>query len=328
MLLDGSKLNNSVAINEWRYYEMSLASTSNFSVLLEPCTGNADLFASQDVYRPDRQHFKWSASSDSAPDLLEVREDLKDASIYVGVWGVMESTYIIHASSSGSLTANNPRPGDHGRLTLGTPRPRTVEITWTPAQVATSSRVLTYTVYYAEALQNLVLYTVCGLQLATASTPLTVSSTNNGSMLTHQIEELVPGVNYQFNVMVEDDQGYRSVYKFSPGIKPTDGDTTTSGGGLPMKYLIGVGVPVGIVILLGIVYLVIKNRKLTKELEIEMHDVPKAAVRKAVGGSLDGESVTTTKGPQDKDNKKEAQKYHKLLTEDEDETEIAPASDL
>jgi len=33
---------------------------------------------------------------------------------------------------------------------------------------------------------------------------------------------------------------------------------------------------------IALIYLLLKNRKLTQELSIEMHDVPKAAVRKAV----------------------------------------------
>ena len=41
-------------------------------------------------------------------------------------------------------------------------------------------------------------------------------------------------------------------------------------GGLPIKWLLGIGLPLFLIILAGVVYLIVRNRKLTKELEFEV----------------------------------------------------------
>jgi len=77
---------------------------------------------------------------------------------------------------------------------------------------------------------------------------------------------------------------------------------------------VAIGAPVLGVLIIAVTFLFIRNRKLTKELEVEMHDVPKSAIRKAMRGpSTTGETVD------DPEVKSKQKKYHKLLTDDDDE---------
>jgi len=132
---------------------------------------------------------------------------------------------------------------------------------------------------------------------------------------------LKAGVSYDFNVVVQDNIGQYALYEFGQATALPKTDATGGGGGIPLGILLGAGIPVFIVTIVVIVYLVIRNRKLTKELEIEMHDVPKAVVRKAVRGQLDEGQVTSEKAP--KPNKQD-KKYSRLITEEDDETDYAP----
>ena len=71
------------------------------------------------------------------------------------------------------------------------------------------------------------------------------------------------------------------------------------------------GIPLFIIILAGFIYLAIRNRKLTQELDIEMSDVPHSALRKAAQGPP---SVRQAK----------SKKYERLLTEEYDDLYSPP----
>jgi len=136
------------------------------------------------------------------------------------------------------------------------------------------------------------------------------------------VPNLNSGSSYSFNVLVTEPGNSWSVYTPSSAmvVNVVTGDDSSSSSNL--RWIFGLGIPIVILLLAGIAYLVYRNRQLSKELEIEMHDVPKSAVRKAVRGP-EG-NIQEPARPN-----KNAQKYSTLLTEDEDEGagRVAPPSD-
>jgi len=150
------------------------------------------------------------------------------------------------------------------------------------------------------------MYSKCGIIQAQSLNPFYY---NNGTTapIVATVKNLVAGKSYKFNVVVEDQLGQQTLYSTAPG-------TTEDGAPseIPLVYILGFGIPAGALILALIIYLVVRNRKLTKELEIEMHDVPKHAVRKAVAGPPSTRQRVGGKEAQ-------RQPYNRLLQEDEDE---------
>jgi hypothetical protein len=78
------------------------------------------------------------------------------------------------------------------------------------------------------------------------------------------------------------------------------------------KVLLGIGIPVLVIILVAVLYLVVKNRRLTQELTgVEMQDMPKHKVIKAMRGPRGGAT--------DEENKpnKSGKAYDRLIATDE-----------
>jgi len=161
--------------------------------------------------------------------------------------------------------------------------PGSALVTWTSA---TSSTGVTYTVYYQATNSPLapVMYTRCGLKATAINAgvqPVT-GPTIKGAPMTQVIPGLTQTQTYYFNVIVEDGNGNYWAYTHTSPISLSNNPGPGNNSGI-MKYVYGVGIPVLVVLILGVAYLVYKNRELSKELDVEMHDVPKKAIIKATG---------------------------------------------
>jgi hypothetical protein len=196
----------------------------------------------------------------------------------------------------------------------------------TPAQSAlnTDPSKLVYTVYYSpDTTGSVILYTECGVTQPTVQSlpPFTINSTAAYKVTLTGLDDTL----YKFNVFVSDPAATTgptaySVQTAQPSSGPTPGPGGDGGGGGSgvSKVLLGVLIPVGVIVLALLAYLFIKNRRLSQELEVEMGDVPSAALRKAARGAPDVSKV------------ERAQRHHKLLGEEEDDsssdTYVAPSS--
>ena len=203
----------------------------------------------------------------------------------------------------------------------------------TPAQSAlnTDPSKLVYTVYYSpDQTGAVILYTECGVTQSNVQSlpPFTINSTTPYKV---SLTGLDDSTLYKFNVFVSDPASTTgptaySVQTAQPGGGPGPGPIPPGPGGDPSggssggvsKILLGILIPVGVIVLALLAYLFIKNRRLSQELEVEMGDVPSAALRKAARGAPDVSKV------------ERAQRHHKLLGEEDDDsasdTYVAPSS--
>ena len=177
------------------------------------------------------------------------------------------------------------------------------------AKAATNPGVIKYDVYFALGDSPAIMYSNCGLARTTFVTTVTGG--------TGKIQVEIPGLqketNYRINVVARDEHDVTTLFQDRPvrtAAEPGDGG---GDGGLPINLLLGVGIPLFIIIVSTIVYLCVRNRKLTKELDVEMHDVPKSAVLKAVRGPQG-----RAEGPK---------KYSRLLEDDDDEDGVGTTYD-
>jgi len=200
------------------------------------------------------------------------------------------------------------------------PFPGGITLSWSSATPAASTDTLKYLVYYAIADDNrpIVMSTECGLK--TSALPYAAPLDDNKGVMSLTLSDNLKPTSYLFNVLVFDQNGQYALYTHVGPMKIAPSETP-DGGSLPISWILGIGIPVFLITIVAIVYLVIRNRKLTKELEIEMHDFPKAVVRKAVRGPLEPEPAPNNEMKQ---NKKSDKKYSRLLTDDDEEEDYAP----
>jgi hypothetical protein len=112
------------------------------------------------------------------------------------------------------------------------------------------------------------------------------SSTGIRSQL---VTGLDPSIEYVFNVLVTDSQtGNYAVYTHTSISGPSGGSGGLSGA------MLAVIICVVIVLGVAVAYLFWRNRKLSQELDIEMHDVPKQAVLKATRGAPSSDATKRT----------------------------------
>jgi len=89
----------------------------------------------------------------------------------------------------------------------------------------------------------------------------------------------------------------------SPNPSPSPKSNNSS-----VAIILGIGIPLVVICIAAIVYLSVKNRQLTQELQIEMHDVPKS-IDNAFSLDLGSSERPATA----------SQKYSRLLSEVEDD---------
>lgn len=304
-----------VAAGHYFYYEMPLASSSNFSVYLEPCDGDVDLYASDPTYLPRQSQFQYSSTNTDKIDHIESKTTFSASALYVGVFGRSvydpsgRASYIIR-SKVGSSPENPPELSDSS-ITTDSVTAGEVTLRWSPATSSYPAADLAYTVYFAPAESKKVMYTQCGLEnkdlgVVPFATVTGAAALTDGKYTT-VVKGLKSGSSYDFNVLVKQPNSLHAVYNAARAVASSA--SVPSDGGIPMSYVLGIGLPLFVIIIGVVVYLFVRNRKLTKELDVEMHDVPKSAVVKAVRGP-----PGAVHGAAEDAN---AKKYSRLLTEDD-----------
>lgn len=124
------------------------------------------------------------------------------------------------------------------------------------------------------------MYSFCGLKNATSY------NLNPFKTQTRVIKKKISGLNpdtvYLFNVVAEDPNGKQIMYRFETF--KTYKHSPVKAKGFSIGVALGISIPFVIVTIIIILCLMMKNKRLTEELEIEMHDVPARALKKAVAG--------------------------------------------
>ena len=288
-----------VAAGEYHYYELFVGTSqvSTYSVVVETCSGNADVYAAQDTFTPTQQEWKWKSEAVDAIDFVPV-SSRQGFTLHVGVFGAgaTPASYVISAVNQ-STEALLPKPGANGALKTRPVDKGSIQVTWTQASIQTSvdGSKLTYDLFYSPAAANAVMFSRCGMQQSAQLAPDTGDRTKDATGAWSQVVSgLDPAQEYVFNVVVtdKDTQNY-AVYVHSSISGSGKGG---SGGGGPINgTMLAVIIVVVVALLLIVGYLVWRNRKLTQELDIEMHDVPKQAVIKATRGPGTGSAKAQEK---------------------------------
>lgn len=318
-----------------KYYLSYLSTGTNYSVVLDPCFGETDLYVSSSVARPNPVNgFDQRLVNDGSPREYAFFSTVSHASYYYGAAprNGIAATYTIRTSFLDSPFNTKSPVVASKTLTTSSVSNYAVKLSFAAASSRTgkAAGALTYTVFWSKQTQDTpIMYTKCGYDLVAAQSPdravagvmnVTVSANINGG---DNIDVVVPELDdtaYIFNVLVQDydQQSNTWTYLLYQPSAATPGGAPSGGGGKPSYWFLAIVIPLGIILVAGLVWLYIKNRRLTKELQIEMHDVPKAAVRKAVraGGATGVEGYAQVSQTQ-ADKAAQAKSYDRLLEEDD-----------
>jgi len=274
-LFSGKPLSGRVSSGEMKYYQIYVPLATNFTVLVETCQGNADLYISHDTYQPTQNQYSFKSTSSTSNDIVETRDpSIFNSEFYIGVYGQGEgiNEYIITAWTEG-VPVTGPNVG-RGLLVVKS-ETGTLELQFNPAKSRYAPEQLIYIVYWSPASSSAVMYSICGLETATHGPPTTFQDNVGSSMLSYIIEDgsLQNDIVYTFNVLVQDPAKLKALYTPATGSLGNDG-----GAGVPVKIILGVSLPVAAILVLLIVYLCVRNRNLTRQLDIEIQDLPKAAI--------------------------------------------------
>ena len=282
VLLDSKA--GSVPPLSYRYYELFIPDNGYKTVVLETCTGSTFLYAS---FGLDMTNYAYKSVLVDALNSIFISPSmhLSGQSNYLGVYGSNAASSSSYRVSIVNGTTTDPISFLNKKLSAIYSEDGTMVLTWDLASSTISS--LTYTVYYAEDSSDLVMYTRCGLQTsATLSTTAPVVYPSKGAM-SQAIDGLVVGKSYLFNVLVTDTFGNWATYLHTSAyVIPANPSAAPSSGGGNTTLILGFGIPIFVLMIIAISYLFYRNRKLSQELDIEMQDVPKAAIIKAVRGTV------------------------------------------
>jgi hypothetical protein len=142
--------------------------------------------------------------------------------------------------------------------------------------VGTPSEQLIYSVYWTTVSDvNAVLYTQCGVEYSHFETKhdwRNFTGITAGQTVSATLEDLEDEP-YQFNVFVYDPSPLSTSGPSAFTVQQARPNGSGGGGGsISTKVLLGVGIPVAFFVLLLVLYLWWKNRRLSKELAVEMHE--------------------------------------------------------
>jgi len=334
-----------VHADQARFYQVYLQSATNFSFTLEPCLGEVDLYGSESYNRPGEGHcdpgmcpetskrdqgietyYYWARPGQAIANSiffgihrpqLSASNSVVDDSVYD-----VKTRYVDDYHSSSPLIPDS-------RLTIGALLNGAIEFKLKPAlsRIGTPSEQLTYAAYWSPVSDaDAILYTQCGVDLAQYrpdSGHKDFKWKPGDDYVNIRLDGLSNDHAYKFNVFVYDPSELCVTGPSAYSIDQAQPNASAGGGmSKSAKLLMGIFITFGILILIVAIYLWIKNRKLTKELSVEMHDVPAAALRKATRGPRGG-AAGEAESERDR-----AKNFHSLLaSEEEDETDttyIAP----
>lgn len=334
LLFDNSALAGNVSDGQFKYYEIYIAEAQNFSTVVETCSGNADLFISRQTRRPAPGTAEWSSTNTDSIDSLFIASvtGIQVSSFFIGVRGTppadspgLYSSYYIH-----TRTSADPMQTPIVReptVFASSNQANTVELqiyTAGSKRGDTHNKALQYTVYYqAVDAKKYVMYSQCGIMQTKPIKTLSYDLPSN-SPVTIELTGL-DSKRYEINVLVQDmDETTHvplgsAVYKFT-NIVPLNPDAVDSSAAQTLRILLIIGIPIAILIVALAAYLFYRNRRLTQELSIEMGDVPKGILAKAMRGPPSAQAPT---GPPQTKN------YSRLLPDDEvDDTSTNPTDYL
>jgi len=312
---------------DFRRVQVYLASATNFSFTLEPCTGEVDLYISSVYNRPDATHNEDSRVNHDRIDEFLYRAAPGTNPVHTLFFGVFEantqpqeSKFQVRAQYVEQVVSTSPIVSNK-QLTPVALEKGQVRFSFFPAvsTVGTPSDQLIYSVFWTtDDDASAVLYTQCGVDIVRRRTGFNKNYTMAAGQTAGAFTASLDGLQdkpYQFNVFVYDPSplstsgptAYVLNHAAPNGAAGGDRSGSTSN-----KIIMGVGIPLGLCVVVLLVYLWNKNRKLTKELSIEMHDVPAAALRKATRGPNAAAGADDGLSEADR-----AKNFHKLLQEDE-----------
>ncbi|GAB5366160.1 hypothetical protein AAMO2058_001120900 [Amorphochlora amoebiformis] len=279
---------------EWKYYETYVEkSASRFFVKLNPCVGDTNLYIDSHAFKPTVETSTWRSDFNDRSDQVLITNSREfGSSFYIGV-NVPSGSDI--DSASFQLKARIESPG-----TTGAPRVTPIDPTVTVSQdgeysarvkfqtsgleIKSITTISSLTIYWIDTIllhqqPDVIPYTACGLlegykryaykrKLVTA--PLT------GDEVLDSIEDLSPGSEYIVNVVAtldgaEDEEIAYEMARYKHfGYAPNN----PKGKGVPSNIawiVLGIGIPLLIIFLGLILVLWRKNRRLTRELEVEVN---------------------------------------------------------
>jgi hypothetical protein len=331
-----------VSVGLGKYYEVYLSTASNFSLWLEPCYGQVVMYQSQSYNRPDgadATHYDLptftSTNSVYKYDYKPPTGASPVTKVFFGVYqvtaqpGDMPAHFQVTASYLGQRVQNSPKITNPKLAVVGLAK-NSVQFQFLPAvsELGTEPKDLIYTLYWTQDDSNVVLYTECGAKEVQRLTGHVMNLTLPTEWSAHStIEATLPGLQenmlYRFNILVTDPRSVSGPSAYEPQVaRPNgSGDGGVPSGSTSNKVILGIAIPIAIIVAVLLGYLWYKNRKMSKELSIEMHDVPAAALRKAARGAADPEVSKTER----------AKNFHKLLQEDEVDSSdmyVAPSGSI
>lgn len=195
----------------------------------------------------------------------------------------------MHAAYLRRLLDFTPLPGASGLLIGSNPAASEVLLSWGPARSADSSSAanLKYELHYTLQGATVVMYSLCGLErgknrdlvkIIALSAADSVPSSDS-RIHYHLIDSSLAG-DVTFSVVVKDGSHGDVAAVYHPyTLEMANPEPDAS-----FEMVLIIGLPLLILAVIVIVYLALRNRKLSQELQVEMHDVPKSALAKAVRG--------------------------------------------
>ena len=315
---------------ESQFFQLPLnqGSRGNYTVELEVCHGHAQMFLTEKNNFPSATNNEGS-TKDVPDDEISKSSDTLSSSVIIQVKNLVkdEETGVRIHSFLNSTAATRPYISDRKVFTY-TKDTSNVHVTWKTADFKLSDGNYTglhYRVYYAKSDSSAVMETPCGMQYTYNNQPValscdgcTIRDPMDGSACKDgECEVVIKGLSkhtrYVVNVVVTPYfvRGAEILYNdlsraYSVQTVQLEGSASEKSNA---GTILGITIPLLLLVIAAAVYLYMRNRKLSKVLEVEMHDVPMSAVMKAV------------RGPRSADTRGDAKKYMTLLEEEEDEEE-------
>jgi len=305
VILNEQYIYGSVSQGAYVYYETFVDVASNFTALLETCHGNADLYLSQSSYMPTSSSNTWNSALDNTNDRVDINDgSLQHSGFYIGVYGSSEANtdfrLTVHTVADTGFDDRFPIPGNNAMLVIAYTDANQVTVSFEAALRPDGSPVTKYTAYYyddAYDTQQTAMYSLCGIEGTYASNGAVVFDVEEEGggggggvyiVIDGSYDAIRADRTYKLNIVAEDDDGNQVPYQWTYFTPSAAG----SGVGIA-TWEIALGIAVVVVLLVTLAYLIIRNRSLTKELDIEMQDVPKSVVRKALAGPRGGGKTKT-----------------------------------
>eukprot|EP00467_Chlorarachnion_reptans_P026381 CAMPEP_0114512822 /NCGR_PEP_ID=MMETSP0109-20121206/15203_1 /TAXON_ID=29199 /ORGANISM="Chlorarachnion reptans, Strain CCCM449" /LENGTH=2525 /DNA_ID=CAMNT_0001692577 /DNA_START=282 /DNA_END=7859 /DNA_ORIENTATION=- len=329
--INDDSFNKTVTGSNWAYYETYVPSEAkHFLVEMEPCIGETDLYVDYKNFKPTEESYTWRSTSKDKFESVDINSQREfGTSFYIGV------KLVDGEKASYNLRAVIQYENEPLNQTVSPKYPDLeVEQTGGNAIVSWSSTGLDtdiFTVYWVEHRfaneKKISTYSACGLvkgyqyyESEGFNKRQIANSMGDSVRKSAKISGLKSGKKYDVNVVATLSSGSSAVYRrltyTHTGKSSTPGSGTQSNA---FKIVLGIAIPLFLVCAAAIGYLYLKNRKLTRELNIEMHDVP---IR--LNEEMSSDNLGISPGLAGEQSKK----YSRLLSEVDDDNELGDEEKL